>query len=176
MVGSSPLTRGTFREALHQGHAVRLIPAHAGNTSVRLLVLAAPWAHPRASGEHWRFWVPSTLPSGSSPLARGTLRICQICRSRIRLIPAHAGNIVPASRSIFSLAAHPRSRREHEVSLRDDRAELGSSPLTQGTRRLLPSRLWDTGLIPAHAGNTWERTDGDITVTAHPRSRREHTC
>ena len=53
--------------------------------------------------------------------------------------------------------AHPRSRGEHQAFYGLDKAAWGSSPLARGT--LLASCLWFTviGLIPARAGNTYER-------------------
>ncbi len=114
--GSSPRMRGTRRVL---GHAVvlqRFIPAHAGNTCRRVRWPTTRAVHPRACGEHasavatsgrWR----ST--HGSSPRMRGTPtpRIDQ--PSRIRFIPAHAGNTEAAAADALAEAVHPRACGEH---------------------------------------------------------------
>ena len=53
----------------------------------------------------------------------------------------------------------------------------GSSPLTRGALASRGLTNCPDGLIPAHAGSTWEGTSGADINTAHPRSRGEHlTC
>ena len=74
--------------------------------------------------------------------------------SRIRLIPAHAGNIEGQEYASPFHPAHPRSRGEHWGSGQQVARDTGSSPLAQGTTP------WQC--CSARRG------------TAHPRSRREH--
>ena len=50
--GSSPLTRGALQLGHQPGHQYGLIPAHAGSTSVGLVLRLILWAHPRSRGEH----------------------------------------------------------------------------------------------------------------------------
>ena len=70
--GSSPLARGT-RVACELGVAGhRLIPARAGNTHRKTSPSAPSPAHPRSRGEHSIITFLPMLPTGSSPLARGT--------------------------------------------------------------------------------------------------------
>ena len=52
--GSSPLARGTPREADPVPGSQGLIPARAGNTSRPLYCVIVGWAHPRSRGEHAR--------------------------------------------------------------------------------------------------------------------------
>ena len=69
--GSSPLTRGKSALPVTLGNVARLIPAHAGKTSIYPELLLV-------------------LP-GSSPLTRGKLVTHSVGVSRCGLIPAHAG-------------------------------------------------------------------------------------
>ena len=91
--GSSPLARGTFRRLQPRRPRQRLIPARAGNISRPRRAPIAPAAHPRSRGEHQPCWWPPPIPSGSSPLARGTSSVLLTCKLENRLIPARAGNI-----------------------------------------------------------------------------------
>ena len=80
-----------------------------------------------------------------------------------------------ASPSRQAKRAHPRSRGENEeIKKRYDAGE-GSSPLTRGKHYLtLPARPVN-GLIPAHAGKTYEAHALAIQTGAHPRSRGENS-
>ena len=72
-------------------------------------------------------------------------------------------------------AAHPRSRGEHLAFLELREPYPGSSPLARGTqvREKLP---WlHPRLIPARAGNTGVEFLRRSVISAHPRSRGEHT-
>ena len=72
--GSSPLARGTSRLILAVLVLARLIPARAGNMLKNGLEVVASTAHPRSRGEHVSSRIRNNAVSGSSPLARGTLR------------------------------------------------------------------------------------------------------
>ena len=90
-----------------------LIPARAGNTVSSLCLRANSGAHPRSRGEHLENVLLVALAVGSSPLARGTLKVRKVEDPEGGLIPARAGNTY----SDYSLkarnGAHPRSRGEH---------------------------------------------------------------
>ncbi len=149
--GSSPLTRG--RQALAQAdeETGRLIPAHAGSTTVSL--------------------ASETLFEGSSPLTRGR-RVWHRARPvRRRLIPAHAGSTVIAIAVLLIAPAHPRSRGVDGHDAPGAPWDWGSSPLTRG-RRLQRLGLHRGGrLIPAHAGSTCPPSGRASRQGAHPRSR-----
>ena len=91
---------------------------------------------------------------GSSPLTRGTQLLAFRSVRLPGLIPAHAGNTRKQYRRVLATRAHPRSRGEHVVTVDDGSTEVGSSPLTRGTRRRICGCRGILGLIPAHAGNT----------------------
>ena len=131
-------------------------------------------AHPRSRGEHACLTVFSSAAGGSSPLARGT-RSChpRACRWD-GLIPARAGNTLPAPPLVKPLRAHPRSRGEHIVKGGKALVHWGSSPLARGTPRPMTVAIRPTRLIPARAGNTAQPTTCNYATWAHPRSRGEH--
>ena len=74
-MGSSPLARGTHHPHHHSCGDLGLIPARAGNTMCLTSRLRIGWAHPRSRGEHLLDGLPLNVSGGSSPLARGTLRV-----------------------------------------------------------------------------------------------------
>ena len=51
--GSSPLTRGALRSGFCIFPGMRLIPAHAGSTRIRVFLRRGLGAHPRSRGEHF---------------------------------------------------------------------------------------------------------------------------
>ena len=89
--GSSPLTRGKPAVAGCTSRADRLIPAHAGKTSVFLSGYRRKPAHPRSRGENCVQVRPWDHCVGSSPLTRGKPDISRPGVAAARLIPAHAG-------------------------------------------------------------------------------------
>ena len=196
-LGSSPLARRTRGILVHAGGGARLIPARAGNTSMRLLIAASPTAHPRSRGEHGlgvfggAHYFISAHPrsrgehvkapkafvkiTGSSPLARGTL-LCGVRRhASARLIPARAGNTPHARPRRYPSSAHPRSRGEHATATVHDLCLSGSSPLARGTHEPFPPSFFPPRLIPARAGNTQPTSRSCRSRPAHPRSRGEHS-
>ena len=173
--GSSPLTRGKHHEPPWRRRRQRLIPAHAGKTSVHPLVVACPAAHPRSRGENEVALFALLDERGSSPLTRGkrrnNLRLLRVSR----LIPAHAGKTDGGSRPGPVFSAHPRSRGENSPCGMCRLRRLGSSPLTRGKRFADAYDRLGNGLIPAHAGKTTSIWSPPLYGRAHPRSRGENT-
>ena len=97
-VGSSPLTRGKLRRTRSSRRRRRLIPAHAGKTSVSRRSAASPWAHPRSRGENLHACIPTDYQPGSSSLTRGKLWRLPCGLPGCGLIPAHAGKTLRAPR------------------------------------------------------------------------------
>ena len=90
-IGSSPRMRGK-RAACHIGRARRrIIPAHAGQTSVFSVSSIITPDHPRACGANVAPSVAAVRRSGSSPRMRGKLIISRGHGHALRIIPAHAG-------------------------------------------------------------------------------------
>ena len=133
--GSSPLTRGKRNQQGCPRARRRLIPAHAGKTTLNGAFCYAPQAHPRSRGENGVSPPVRSSPIGSSPLTRGKPQQAALAVHALRLIPAHAGKTSSPTAHATRSTAHPRSRGEND-DCRDVCAfELGSSPLTRGKRR-----------------------------------------
>ena len=90
------------------------------------------------------------------------------------LIPAHAGKTSRRFSAETSWPAHPRSRGENASFRGRRRLSRGSSPLTRGKHSRRRAQLFDSGLIPAHAGKTPACKSRGSHVWAHPRSRGEN--
>ena len=155
-LGSSPLTRGKLGCQLAETTAPGLIPAHAGKTRLYPRRSHRGRAHPRSRGENTNCHPFSTSGWGSSPLTRGKRRVPRRRILREGLIPAHAGKTMPPTRASLELRAHPRSRGENSVPTVALMAGPGSSPLTRGKRRRPRHGARPRGLIPAHAGKTYQ--------------------
>ena len=153
-VGSSPLTRGKLERRPRRARRLRLIPAHAGKTTVRSGLWRKTAAHPRSRGENGHCPTVTSTPSGSSPLTRGKRQMLRIGPLRQGLIPAHAGKTLSA----YSAGIFP----------------MGSSPLTRGKRSGRDTHHTPLRLIPAHAGKTCKPLTLRSALGAHPRSRGEN--
>ena len=132
--GSSPLTRGKPSLATRAAVQVRLIPAHAGKTSIQTPSQTVKTAHPRSRGENGPTHLPAARMRGSSPLTRGKLNPVQGVGGRVGLIPAHAGKTPRRIGRGCGSRAHPRSRGENCRYSPAVRVSGGSSPLTRGKR------------------------------------------
>ena len=134
LMGSSPHVRGARRDMDPVQPAAGIIPACAGSTPRNLLLVSAPWDHPRMCGEH-------ATPRMDTPDSTG-------------IIPACAGSTSVCFLGKFLVGDHPRMCGEHfnceEVAL----MRVGSSPHVRGAHldRRLPRR--ESGIIPACAGST----------------------
>ena len=172
--GSSPLARGTHGRLKSVIGVLRLIPARAGNTVRGTGSIWGLAAHPRSRGEHARDRVEIEGSLGSSPLARGTHRVARRAITVGRLIPARAGNTDRTALRAAYMAAHPRSRGEHNRVKGLVFYRFGSSPLARGTLRCCCGWFIRPRLIPARAGNTTSELVMYAMNSAHPRSRGEH--
>ena len=114
------------------------------------------------------------VPPDSSPLMRGKPHQRREHACDRGLIPAHAGKTRPRSRRYGTSRAHPRSRGENTMRPARQASHRGSSPLTQGKRRIILPTGRPVRLIPAHAGKTRPRPSPRPPSTAHPRSRGEN--
>ena len=111
--GSSPLARGTHRLHPPGEPGRRFIPARAGNTCLSRVWRFSATVHPRSRGEHLPPVRIMQSETGSSPLARGTLRPAFLAGNCQRFIPARAGNTPCAPARWTTGTVHPRSRGEH---------------------------------------------------------------
>ena len=89
--GSSPRMRGKPAVAGAARRVVRIIPAHAGQTSGLTYPMPSVADHPRACGANFRVREVVDAYAGSSPRMRGK-RLHKRHRGKpVRIIPAHAG-------------------------------------------------------------------------------------
>ena len=172
--GSSPLTRGKQTLDPTRVGVTRLIPAHAGKTSLWLSIRSALRAHPRSRGENLVAQYVGSRDVGSSPLTRGKPELTPLEIDDLRLIPAHAGKTRGQESRHEGSPAHPRSRGENPSAAAAPASTCGSSPLTRGKRQRWNGPRGGIGLIPAHAGKTFWRACSRRPVGAHPRSRGEN--
>ena len=172
--GSSPRMRGTRKSIPDSWLQARIIPAHAGNTGAPPVRSCQETDHPRACGEHCHAWVDAPHPSGSSPRMRGTLKYLFSISSYFRIIPAHAGNTVPATPRRMASTDHPRACGEHWRIPGGWHPWRGSSPRMRGT--LVPGLevVDEYRIIPAHAGNTRPQALLSQAIADHPRACGEH--
>ena len=109
--------------------------------------------------------------SGSSPLARGLLRIRIKEPIVIRIIPARAGFTILGVTSPPLTWDHPRSRGVY-VSAQSRRAhDEGSSPLARGLPSCTGGAITHAWIIPARAGFTSSPATRTRRSKDHPRSR-----
>ena len=116
----------------------------------------------------------SSLPDGSSPLARGTRARSQRGDRVRRFIPARAGNTSASATRLSATTVHPRSRGEHNAMRAPNSARHGSSPLARGTPGRGSVGIHASRFIPARAGNTSGTCCWRSRRSVHPRSRGEH--
>ena len=105
---------------------------------------------------------------------RGTLTSLCPAIARTGIIPAHAGNTPRRSAPPVSCGDHPRACGEHGLWRRHMWAPRGSSPRMRGTRGVIDAAHFITGIIPAHAGNTWQADTCGQLGRDHPRACGEH--
>ena len=172
--GSSPHMRGTLGDPFHVRAGVGIIPAHAGNTQEHGGLLEHGRDHPRTCGEHYRHADRRRRHSGSSPHMRGTRDLETDLRAFIRIIPAHAGNTICVEFPKNSVEDHPRTCGEHILQASQPSNLTGSSPHMRGTPELSELSVSDTGIIPAHAGNTLGLSETEARKRDHPRTCGEH--
>ena len=131
--GSSPRMRGTLIDTQVGGKIIRIIPAHAGNTSWSNGVRCRPRDHPRACGEHILTTSAGTSSKGSSPRMRGTRTSKKTQKFNLGIIPAHAGNTSSFFKYLRNAWDHPRACGEHVIAVAAAAVILGSSPRMRGT-------------------------------------------
>ena len=156
-LGSSPLTRGKLVRPQRWSRGRRLIPTHAGKTTLTRAKPLSSWAHPHSRGENPSMPGGTNVDEGSSPLTRGKLSQISCGEAVVRIIPAHAGKTFPRVELNHHETAHPRSRGENYAWCGAFQVWGGSSPLTRGKLVGGGPGLPACGLIPAHAGKTRHR-------------------
>ena len=152
--GSSPRMRGTPSRHGESGTSPGIIPAYAGNTCAMPRGRLGTWDHPRVCGEHWARVPVGETCEGSSPRMRGTLHSQGQRREEPGIIPAYAGNTLNLLLECFAFRDHPRVCGEHIPANQTISLRTGSSPRMRGTHSDGVFMFFNSGIIPAYAGNT----------------------
>ena len=154
-VGIIPACAGsTLARAVVVHLADGIIPACAGSTGGREAARFGVWDHPRLRGEHSGWDTADACVVGSSPLARGARAEGGRRRERQGIIPACAGSTPSGPTCTCRCWDHPRLRGEHAVLLDNLPKATGSSPLARGAPDERRAARRRDGIIPACAGST----------------------
>ena len=158
-----------FRMTFHL-QIFRTIPAHAGEPSISRAATVRPRDYPRACGGTRRSWWRRHRRWGLSPRMRGNHPQDQLARSRLRTIPAHAGE--PPKRHIRPLMRrdYPRACGGTASSSPVSTAALGLSPRMRGNPRAGPYQQHRVGTIPAHAGEPPSNPSQMLEARDYPRA------
>ena len=162
--------RGTRERTSGAAGLVRIIPAHAGNSTRSPCLTCRTTDHPRACGELFSVAMNTGSVCGSSPRMRGTLQCVHGRPPQVRIIPAHAGNSPTRSCRADSGRDHPRACGELGNLTCSDNPHRGSSPRMRGTPVPTSPSSRVPRIIPAHAGNSpWPPPTGHQGAD-HPRA------
>jgi len=114
----------------------------------------SPADHPRSRGVYQKPVARLTVPTRSSPLARGLQERTARKGAAWQIIPARAGFTRCSPPRSPCGPDHPRSRGVYGDALDGDAGRARSSPLARGLRHL-PGSVRPVGqIIPARAGFT----------------------
>ena len=162
--------RGKRRPTPAGERALRIIPAHAGQTNASPLKRCPKPDHPRACGANQSGRVGFGRAGGSSPRMRGKPTACRRSAARMRIIPAHAGQTVSNSSRTSARSDHPRACGANPALSVMTAAPAGSSPRMRGKLGFGFDSFRQRRIIPAHAGQTSRTPTPTPTVSDHPRA------
>ena len=148
-MGSSPRVRGRHPSCDYRTGAAGLIPASAGQTTLRRVRCRYRGTHPRECGADRRATLGCRWLRGSSPRVRGRRPAPGVPPVSEGLIPASAGQTGRLGAQLLD--------------------PVGSSPRVRGRREFSVSRNAGQGLIPASAGQTKICRIMGGFLSAHPR-------
>ena len=130
--GSSPRMRGKLQGVRDRIRALRIIPAHAGQTVADCDDRAEIADHPRACGANRGLRAGRGPGRGSSPRMRGKLDHEHRATVGIRIIPAHAGQTIRSLLVRYAPPDHPRACGANVRVLHARGHKCGSSPRMRG--------------------------------------------
>ncbi|PKU88478.1 hypothetical protein CQR46_1579 [Bifidobacterium pseudolongum subsp. globosum] len=162
--------RGKLFDSVCRQWSMRIIPAHAGQTSGSHVGNEAVSDHPRACGANIPTRGASNNARGSSPRMRGKLVHRLGGDGGDRIIPAHAGQTFFASSALIAITDHPRACGANPHAPTGGRRRGGSSPRMRGKLASGYPDARKTRIIPAHAGQTCSHLPKDSKTTDHPRA------
>ena len=168
--GSSPRVRGKPGWGRKRKAYLRIIPARAGQTGPPPGEAGEGPDHPRACGANARPTGHHDGLSGSSPRVRG--KRCPAIRvvTRMRIIPARAGQTARSRCRCRTARDHPRACGANGHGQHVTVDVRGSSPRVRGKLRRPPAKTPVTRIIPARAGQTSPPCRDCRAHPDHPRA------
>ena len=113
---------------------------------------------------------------GSSPRVWGTRRHVGSNRHCWRFIPTRVGNTDNNGKIVRDRPVHPHACGEHNIELRSNRGETGSSPRVWGTLLIAATCAVFLRFIPTRVGNTSVSWSSSSAMSVHPHACGEHSC
>ena len=168
--GSSPRVRGKLLGRVLDDSAYRIIPARAGQTPSRRMMVSAVSDHPRACGANYDCGFESHRRHGSSPRVRGKPRLIGMYGKIHRIIPARAGQTMIAGRHSTPSTDHPRACGANPLRSKKRLPVSGSSPRVRGKLVHGLARPERRRIIPARAGQTIAGAAHSLWQPDHPRA------
>ena len=169
-LGSSPRMRGKLRHAGGLPASERIIPAHAGQTTI-FSFNSARWSdHPRACGANGVWGVFNIRGHGSSPRMRGKPAVIYPRLGARRIIPAHAGQTHGRRYMADRTPDHPRACGANSTKYNARHMPTGSSPRMRGKQGRVRADPIRRRIIPAHAGQTFPQLFCPVFCSDHPRA------
>ncbi len=170
--GSSPRMRGKRRARAYASLLLRIIPAHAGQTVASHAHSSPLSDHPRACGANSTDSPRQRNRPGSSPRMRGKLHLGLPGGEEKRIIPAHAGQTLGSTRTVWCSTDHPRACGANQLKDTEDKLSDGSSPRMRGKHPPAHNRHSRTTDHPRACGANWaSRWMTRLSSGSSPRMR-----
>ena len=168
--GSSPRVRGKPRRRNPNHRHHRIIPARAGQTTLRFHSTFRSSDHPRACGANRTATTNEDVVIGSSPRVRGK-RLKETQTEHIhRIIPARAGQTTCPNCRRRACPDHPRACGANTSEALALPLTVGSSPRVRGKQVRRRGSAIPCRIIPARAGQTDSLDPGSMFQPDHPRA------
>ena len=162
--------RGKRMRFIPSSLSLRIIPAHAGQTTNQNAHGVSTSDHPRACGANQTWRHERGRRHGSSPRMRGKPLGSGQRSQRRRIIPAHAGQTYVTSDGNNNGPDHPRACGANSLPMTFIIDRNGSSPRMRGKLGHVHDRAGEARIIPAHAGQTFRRSASCTRWPDHPRA------
>ncbi len=173
--GPSPRERGAGAPDREVRVRVGTIPAGAGSSRGRRLLVWVPGDHPRGRGEQSTSSRKPATVAGPSPRARGAVGRLPGVWVIGGTIPAGAGSRSRRSPRPAKARDHPRGRGEQSTGPKTEEWVAGPSPRARGAAARRRKRPLQGGTIPAGAGSRSTARRCRSAGWDHPRGRGEQT-
>ena len=174
LAGSPPQVRGKQSVAVCPQVQIRITPADAGKTDLRVSYGWQKADHPRGCGENAGNIKLISIPDGSPPRMRGKQLSAGSPAQPLWITPADAGKTRSQNEQLQHLQDHPRGCGENLLRVRMYAVPLGSPPRMRGKRTGQQHRWSFRRITPADAGKTAASADKVRRRRDHPRGCGEN--